>query len=172
MACCLTAPSHYSNQYCIVIGEVLWHSLVILQFYRECPNHLWVWKSYLKNYYHICLWSISEINCHLVEDWVLPKDWTISAPRSNSSSNVPLWQMPPSSITTTCRNDSSLLFNIVLYKQSDHLLSFSSKIMTSTNGSIFCVTSHLRGEFTGHRWIPRTKASDAELWCFLWSAPE
>ena len=23
----------------------------------------------------------------------------------------------------------------------------------------------------GHRWIPRTKASDAELWCFLWSAP-
>ena len=22
------------------------------------------------------------------------------------------------------------------------------------------------------RWLPRTKASDAELWCFLWSAPE
>ena len=22
-------------------------------------------------------------------------------------------------------------------------------------------------EFTGHRWIPRTKASDAEHWCFL-----
>ena len=30
----------------------------------------------------------------------------------------------------------------------------------------------LCGEFTGPRWIPRTKASDAELWCFLWSAPE
>ena len=27
-------------------------------------------------------------------------------------------------------------------------------------------------EFTGHWWIPLTKASDAELWCFLWSAPE
>ena len=27
-------------------------------------------------------------------------------------------------------------------------------------------------EFTGHRWIPRTKASGAELWCFLWSVPE
>ena len=26
------------------------------------------------------------------------------------------------------------------------------------------------GEFIGPRWIPRTKASDAELWCFLWSA--
>ena len=26
-------------------------------------------------------------------------------------------------------------------------------------------------ELIGHRWIPRTKASDAELWCFLWSTP-
>ena len=34
------------------------------------------------------------------------------------------------------------------------------------------VTGLLCGEFTGHRWIPRTKTSDAELWCFLWSAPE
>ena len=24
----------------------------------------------------------------------------------------------------------------------------------------------------GHWWIPRTKASDAERWCFLWSAPK
>ena len=30
---------------------------------------------------------------------------------------------------------------------------------------------HLCGEFTGHRWFPRTKASDAELGCFLSSAP-
>ena len=27
----------------------------------------------------------------------------------------------------------------------------------------FRVTGHLCGEFTGHRWFPRTKASDAEL---------
>ena len=39
--------------------------------------------------------------------------------------------------------------------------------MTSLNGNIFCVTGHLCGEFTDPRWIPRTKASDAELWCFL-----
>ena len=32
---------------------------------------------------------------------------------------------------------------------------------TSSNGSIFCVTGHLCGEFTVPRWIP-TKASDAE----------
>ena len=36
-------------------------------------------------------------------------------------------------------------------------------MMTSSNGNIFRVTGHLCGEFTGLRWIPRTKASDAEL---------
>ena len=45
-------------------------------------------------------------------------------------------------------------------------------IMTSLNGNIFRVTGLLCGEFTGHRWIPRTKASDAELWWFVWFAPE
>ena len=40
-------------------------------------------------------------------------------------------------------------------------------MMTSSNASIFRVTDPLCGEFTGHRWIPLIKASDAELWCFL-----
>ena len=40
-------------------------------------------------------------------------------------------------------------------------------MMKSSNGNIFRVTGHLCGEFTGHRWIPRTKASDAELWRFI-----
>ena len=43
--------------------------------------------------------------------------------------------------------------------------------MTSSNGHIFRVTGPLCRRFTGHRWIPLTKASDAELWCFHWSAP-
>ena len=41
----------------------------------------------------------------------------------------------------------------------------------SSNGNINHVTDPLCREFTGHRWIPLIKASDAELWCFLWSAP-
>ena len=45
-------------------------------------------------------------------------------------------------------------------------------MMTSSNGNIFRVTGHLCGEFTGPRWIPHTKASDAQLWCLLWSASE
>ena len=42
-------------------------------------------------------------------------------------------------------------------------------MMTSSNGNIFRVTCHFCGGFSGLRWIPRTKASDAELCCFLWS---
>ena len=45
-------------------------------------------------------------------------------------------------------------------------------IITSTNGNIFRVTGFLCGEFTGHRWIPCTKDSDAELWHFFLSASE
>ena len=45
-------------------------------------------------------------------------------------------------------------------------------MMTSSNGSIFRVAGPLCGEFPDHRWIPLTKASDAELWCFLWTASE
>ena len=43
-------------------------------------------------------------------------------------------------------------------------------MMTSSNRSIFHVTGPLWGDSTGHRWIPLTKTSDAELWSFLWSA--
>ena len=44
-------------------------------------------------------------------------------------------------------------------------------MMTSSNGNIFRVTGPFCGEFTFHRWIPLTKAGDAELWCILRSAP-
>ena len=40
-------------------------------------------------------------------------------------------------------------------------------LMTSSNENVFRVA----GPLCGHRWIPLTKASDAELWCSLWSAP-
>ena len=40
---------------------------------------------------------------------------------------------------------------------------YEHRMMMSSNGTIFRVTGHLCGEFTGHRWIPRTKASGEEL---------
>ena len=52
------------------------------------------------------------------------------------------------------------------------LLGYFIDMMTSSNGNIFRVTGYMCGDFIGPRWIPRTKASDEELWCFLWSASE
>ena len=43
----------------------------------------------------------------------------------------------------------------------------SIAMVTSWNGNIFRVTGHLYGEFTGHWWIPRTKASDAQVDVFF-----
>ena len=40
-------------------------------------------------------------------------------------------------------------------------------MMTSSNGNICRVTDLLCREFTGHRWIPLTKATDAELCVFF-----
>ena len=40
-------------------------------------------------------------------------------------------------------------------------------MMTSSNGSVFRVTDPLREEFTGHRLIPLTKASNAEFNVFF-----
>ena len=43
-------------------------------------------------------------------------------------------------------------------------------VCSNRTSSWWRVTGPLCGEFTGHRWIPLTKASDVELCCFLWSA--
>ena len=40
-------------------------------------------------------------------------------------------------------------------------------MMTSSNGNIFRVTGPLCGEFTGHRWISLTKASDASMFSLI-----
>ena len=51
-------------------------------------------------------------------------------------------------------------------------MKYNPDMMTSSNGNIFHATGLLWGESTGHRWIPLTKTSDAELWCFFLSVPE
>ena len=63
---------------------------------------------------------------------------------------------------------------LVIIGSGDGLVLGSTKpapepMMTSSNGNIYHVTGHLCSEFTSSRWISHTKASDAELWCFLWS---
>ena len=72
---------------------------------------------------------------------------------------------------TSCRLEFINIITGEPWNEIDFMI-IKGHMMTSSNGNIFLVTGHLCGEFTGPRWIPRTKASDAELWCFLWSASE
>ena len=60
--------------------------------------------------------------------------------------------------------DTSCITIMCVNKHTDIIM------MTSWNENIFRVTGPLWGESTGHWWIPLPKASEAELWCFLWSA--
>ena len=50
--------------------------------------------------------------------------------------------------------------------------SLGPDMLMSSNVNTFHITGPLWGESTGDQWIPLTKDSDAELWCFLWSALE
>ena len=67
-----------------------------------------------------------------------------------------------------------LVANIIVFCLMVHFASksMSYAMLTSSNGNIVRITGLLWGESIGHRWIPLMKASDVELWCFLWSVPE
>ena len=45
-------------------------------------------------------------------------------------------------------------------------------MITSSNENIFRGAGPLWWKSTGHRWFPLAKVNDAQLWCFLSSAPE
>ena len=70
---------------------------------------------------------------------------------------------PP--VWSTCNHLQQIVLYVFLLSTEgrDAIPSTQFYMMTSSNGNIFLVTGHLCGEFTGHRWIPRTKASDASL---------
>ena len=55
-------------------------------------------------------------------------------------------------------NNTETLWTLPAHCESQQCGAF---MMTSSNGIISRVTGHMCREFTGHRWIPRTKASDA-----------
>ena len=63
-------------------------------------------------------------------------------------------------------NKTRLKISCLKWRPDLQMANTLSIMMTASNGNISRVTGHLCGEFTGHRWIHRSKASDAELWCF------
>ena len=70
-----------------------------------------------------------------------------------------------------CNHLNTINSHIRSVKQDQALFSIFFRMpismMTASNRNIVRVTVPLCVEFIDHRWIPLTKASDAELWCFF-----
>ena len=115
-----------------------------------------------------------------VEPWTSENvggDWYTVKYRNNimdrNRIRRPVWGYIPKIRDSLCgaqlqlNSDNSCRVEFILGEHRMHL-----HMMTSSYGNIFRVSGPLGGDFTGHWWFPLTKASIAELWCFLWSAPD
>ena len=63
----------------------------------------------------------------------------------------------------TCKTLSTSL----IFFENASVISVFPQMITSSNINIFCVTGPWWGDSIGHRWIPLSRARDAELWCRL-----
>ena len=110
------------------------------------------------------LWSDCRWNLTIVGEFTHCGTWQLVRRSSSSArdfhTNAWPWDIGKSGMPDTdeARNKMST------FKQ--YISVFMHNMMTSSNGNIFRVTGHLCGEFTGLRWIPRTKASDASCGVF------
>ena len=87
------------------------------------------------------------------------------------------WWLPSWQCITLVQRCSEIYRRLlkILYRNSFpkvYFVGYAMFLMTSSNDNMFRVTGPWWGESTSHRWFPFTKASDAELWYFLLSAPE
>ena len=135
-------PRHYLNQCWIILNWTLRNNL---QWNLNRPSNISIQEN-----------AFESVVCETVAILCL-----VTVEQSNSLLLLYPACLQPSQHTMVC-------FVHVYLKDGISRLN----MMTSSNGNIFRVTGLLCGEFTGYRWIPLTKAIDAEHWCFLWSAPE
>ena len=133
---------------------------------------LWVWH-HMRNTARGMPWP-SEIT-----DWTNPNKFSMNeSHQSNGKHWNPKFVKIPnlSSLSATkvaimlppMRKKSASVYDNSLFAATA-ILNKTRPMMTSSTGNIFHVTGPLCREFTVHRWIPHTKAS--ELWSFLWSVP-
>ena len=71
-----------------------------------------------------------------------------------------------------CLSCTNLSIYLYMYLKKILCIEIGPRLFTSTLKNVKTLWCHQIEKFSSHRWIPLTKASDGELWCFLWSAPE
>ena len=170
--------------------SLVWYNVVILMPYRWLSGYNvacevlcclpdWVFVFIIRHNVADLMWYY--LSLHICTKIVLNAQILLWHPSSNTSK---ITQHMENSLNLSCvemfqkccSKVSKMMFMLPLQLQCTALTTkrsgFELTMMTSSNGNIFRDTDPLSGEFTGHQWKPFTKASDAERWYFLWSAPE
>ena len=99
----------------------------------------------------------------------------INQPNNTTDQQVPLLiiKFYHPHVISSLESSKSTQFNVILWHTSHNngvpieSLESWSVMMMSCHRNAFHITGPLWGESTGYRWIPLSKASDAELWWFL-----
>ena len=149
--------------------------------FQDIVNHKENWKSvkcifcdtWFQNFvwnFKGALWNFTQNFEPYIDNW-----WHRKVRTSEVLSR---WALLPdccqSSVFPITNIQKGLLCFVLFWLQY-HFLLDSVMVMPSHDDVIkwkhFPRTGPLCRVFPGHHWIPLTKASDAELWCFLWSAP-
>ena len=155
----MRCTAQYSDGITLIIWICPAHQFIIRLYYSHLAQPLWQTIRAVQGFAG-SLWKTVGIPIGLMIPYIIPRIqygfwYPQTTPANLTSSFSPTPTMPG-----LCSRIMRAYITIITI------------MMTSSNGNLFRVTGPLCGVFTGHRWIPSTKASDAEFWCFLWSAPE
>ena len=169
--------SFVSSEVCSQLADVLflqWKQYGV-ETIKSCYNRLY--KTYVSNRMFP---SSAKFLSSRTKAWSRKKLHVLL--RLISSTHVgiitPVWDYCMDTQRLACLDVDNIQFFLYLYlSKHDHEINFSN--VTDIvghddviNENIFRATGPLCGESTSHRWIPLTTASDAEVWCFLWSLPK
>ena len=163
--------------------------------YRMHCSYIFFERLFASNHWHIWTMLVSAVEINLrwkPTDYHRLNELPFHRARLNRMGECVLLSISPTYLRHRCESNVLCSWGrSVCYNNDNCLIKFpwtitdrplsrwnvatmrlSHNMMTSSNGNIFRVTGPLCGEFTVNRWIPLTKASVAELWCFLSYAPE
>ena len=165
-------PWNSSNWYCLT------HYVKIYQFYHKHAEYTFDdnVKMYNVSYVHNLTLRLIRHKLHTEQNSVKIISSDMHLSRGNNPD--PICNVAAIFCSVTYINIRgwktifTILHHTMVRESLLRVMQLCTHMMTSSNGNNFRVTGPLCGEFTSHRWIPLTKASDAELWCCLWSAPE
>ena len=149
-------------------------------FLRAASQHAPLLGLNVFQVWHLNLFSLKLFMFLSAVPVVTPGRDSFTVPLHNPNGRIVtgIWKLvkiPTSHVSVTCiatpGNPYLYLYQPIIQGWCQPIAGQVSMMMLSIE-NFFHITGPLCGKFTSQRWIPLTKASDVELWCFIWSVPE